>query len=64
LHGKTGSAGGWGWYVGWVSKGTRTLVFARLMKTDDSQPTNVSTGEWARNGLIADFPQLIGSAAQ
>ena len=62
MHGKTGSAGGWGWYVGWVTKGTRTLVFARLIQTDDAKPKDVPTGEWARDGFIADLPNLIGPA--
>lgn len=63
MHGKYGSAGGWGWYVGWASKGERSLVFARLVRRDAALPKNVSTGPWTRDGFIADFPQLIGSAA-
>lgn len=62
LHGKFGASSGWGWYVGWASKGERTLVFARLVRKDDSQPKDVLTGPWARDGFIADFPQLIDSA--
>jgi beta-lactamase class D len=61
VHGKTGASSGWGWYVGWASKEGRTLVFARLIRTDDSQPKDVFTGDWARDGFIADFPQLIDS---
>ncbi|RLM48466.1 class D beta-lactamase, partial [Halobellus sp. Atlit-31R] len=63
VYGKFGASSGWGWYVGWASKGERTLVFARLVRTDDSQPANVLTGPWARDGFLADFPQLVGSAA-
>jgi beta-lactamase class D len=63
VHGKTGASSGWGWYVGWASKEGRTLVFARLIRTDDSQPKDVFTGDWAREGFIADFPQLIDSFA-
>lgn len=62
LHGKFGAAGGRGWYVGWASKGGRTLVFARLIQSDDSQPKDVPTGEWTRDGFIADFPHLIDPA--
>jgi beta-lactamase class D len=64
LHGKTGAAGGWGWYVGWASKGSRTLVFARLMQSDDSRPKDLPAGEWTRNGFLADFPGLIDTAHQ
>lgn len=60
MHGKTGSAGGWGWYVGWLSKGARTLVFARLNHTDNAQPKDVPTGVWTRDGFIADLPDLLG----
>ncbi|MGI4720516.1 MAG: class D beta-lactamase [Janthinobacterium lividum] len=62
VHGKYGSSSGWGWYVGWASKGARTLVFARLIQKDDSQPKDVLTGPWARDGFLAEFPHLTGSA--
>lgn len=59
VHGKVGAAGGWGWYVGWASKGQRTLVFARLVREDDAKPRNMLTGPWARDGFLADFPYLL-----
>jgi beta-lactamase class D len=59
LHGKTGASSGLGWYVGWASKDGRTLAFARLVRKDDKQPDNVSTGVWARDGFLADFPGLV-----
>jgi beta-lactamase class D len=63
LHGKTGASSGWGWYVGWVSRGGRTLAFARLVRKDDTQPEGMSTGAWARDGLLAEFPSLLREVA-
>jgi beta-lactamase class D len=64
VHGKTGAAGGWGWYVGWAEQGARTLVFARLMRSDAAQPKQFTAGEWARAGLVADLPALIEGAVR
>lgn len=64
VHGKTGASSGWGWYVGWASKNGQTVVFARLIQKDDTQPKEVPIGLWTRDGFIADFPQLIGSAGR
>lgn len=64
IHGKTGASDGWGWYVGWASKNTRTLVFARLIKKDDSDPKEVSSGVLARDRLIGDLPALLGSLSK
>ncbi|TFW33200.1 class D beta-lactamase [Massilia horti] len=61
LHGKTGWASDWGWYVGWASKGTRSFVFARLIKKDDADPKDVAPGVVARDGLIGELPALLGS---
>jgi beta-lactamase class D len=61
LHGKTGAADGWGWYVGWASKGPQCFVFARLIQKDDAQPKNLTTGGWARELFIQEFPSLAGS---
>ena len=63
VHGKFGAASVLGWYVGWASKGGKTVVFARLVREDDSQPEDMLTGPWARDGFLADFPQMVGSAA-
>jgi beta-lactamase class D len=63
LHGKTGASSGWGWYVGWASHGGRTLAFARLVRKDDTQPEGMSTGAWARDGLLAEFPALLRELA-
>lgn len=59
VHGKTGAADGWGWYVGWASQGTRTLVFARLVRSDGTQPAAIPAGAWSRDGFIAEFPELV-----
>lgn len=59
VHGKTGAASGYGWYVGWATKGARTFVFARLIQRDQSQPQEVSIGVLARDGLIAELPALL-----
>lgn len=63
LHGKTGASSGWGWYVGWASRGERTVVFARLVRKDDTQPREMSTGAWAREGFLAGFPTLFQGLA-
>jgi beta-lactamase class D len=61
IHGKIGAASGYGWYVGWATKGPRTLTFARLIRKDDTQPEDVPAGVLARDALIAEFPQLLGN---
>ncbi|MBE3024593.1 class D beta-lactamase [Janthinobacterium sp. BJB1] len=63
LHGKTGAASGFGWYVGWASKKGKTYTYARLMRRDASDPQDVSAGVLARDGFMAQFPALIGSIA-
>jgi beta-lactamase class D len=60
IHGKTGAASGYGWYVGWATKGRRTLTFARLIVKDKTQPDDVPAGVLARDALIAEFPALAG----
>jgi len=59
VNGKTGAASGYGWYVGWASEGSRTLVFARLIQKDAAQPKEIPAGVLARDGFIADFPALV-----
>lgn len=70
VHGKTGAgfpqaadgsddrAHGWGWFVGWASKGQRTLVFARLIQDDALQPGAAPAGMRARDALIREWPTL------
>lgn len=61
INGKTGSGAGYGWYVGWASKGARKYVFARLIQKDKTQAAHVSTGMLARDGLIEQFPALVNA---
>jgi len=61
INGKTGSGSGYGWYVGWASKGERKYVFARLIQKDKADPQEVSSGALARDGLIAEFPSLVNA---
>jgi beta-lactamase class D len=46
-----------GWYVGWVRKGDRTLVFARLK--ENSKPQKMSPGFGARDQLLKELPSLL-----
>jgi beta-lactamase class D len=71
VHGKTGTgfprntdgsddeAHGWGWFVGWATKGTHTLVFARLILDEKQQP--VSPGLRARSEFLNELPALLNS---
>jgi len=68
-HGKSGS--GWqrgrdgaidmdrkqGWFVGWATKGERTVLFARLIL--DETKIEPQGGGRARDSLIQDFPGLV-----
>lgn len=74
VHGKTGTAyprqpdgsfdeaHGYGWYVGWAVKGSRTLVFARL--NQDEHKETISGGFRARDDLIKGWPAVVASLAQ
>ena len=65
VHGKTGMAyprdasggtdvaHGYGWYVGWATKGTRTLLVARLDQDEHADPT--PTGLRTRAALLAGW---------
>lgn len=67
VHGKTGSATpkppernaghAVGWFVGWMTKGDRTLVFARL--TRDARPTPGTAGIRAREAFLKEAPALL-----
>lgn len=63
VHGKTGAASGFGWYVGWAEKEGRTVVFARLIRKDAVDPEDVPAGVLARDGLIRDWPGLLAAPA-
>ena len=71
LHGKTGTgaplqadgSANWdrafGWFVGWATKGDRTLVFARLDQEEKREP--VSAGLRTRDAFMKEFPALLGA---
>ncbi len=47
----------WGWYVGWATKGERTLVFARLVQEETRQKG--SAGARVRDGLFKELPAMV-----
>ena len=68
VHGKTGTgyqmqANGpdlkrqVGWFVGWASRGGRTIVFAYAIA--DEQPDESSAGRRARTACMAELPGLL-----
>lgn len=69
ISGKTGAAfprqadgsfdraRGWGWFVGWASKGDRTVVFARL--NQDERREKGSAGIRNKKAFVQEWPQLI-----
>lgn len=72
LHGKTGTgyqmqADGpdlkrqVGWFIGWASRGGRTIVFAYAIA--DEQPDDSSAGRRARTAFTAVLPRLLDAAA-
>ncbi|VWB59726.1 class D beta-lactamase [Burkholderia arboris] len=65
VHGKTGTgspglkydgAHAYGWFVGWATKGPRTLVFANLIQDDKRQTPNA--GLRSRDTFLAALPAL------
>jgi beta-lactamase class D len=60
--GSLDEAHGYGWYVGWATRGDRTVVFARLTQDDRKQTT--PPGVRTRDALLPALPALIGSAAR
>lgn len=69
IHGKTGTAfprdsqgisdeaRGYGWFVGWASKGDRILAFVQLEQ--DSQPHNLPAGLRVRDKSLGELPNLV-----
>lgn len=74
IHGKTGTgyprdrdgnadeAHGYGWFVGWATKGDRALVFARLVQDEQQDP--VPAGPRARDAFLNEFPGIASSLVQ
>lgn len=72
LHGKTGAAfprkadgsfdeaHGYGWFVGWATKGERTIVFARLVQ--DEQQGQQSAGLRTRAAMLKELPAMLEKA--
>ncbi|WP_413227089.1 OXA-1043 family class D beta-lactamase [Burkholderia cenocepacia] len=69
VHGKTGTgspgiqydaAHAYGWFVGWATKGSRTLVFANLIQDDERQTPNA--GLRSRDTFLAALPTLAAAA--
>ena len=71
VHGKTGTgpvrrADGsrvpghtYGWFVGWISKGDRTFVFARLV--EDEKREAVSPGIRTRENFLRELPSIVAT---
>lgn len=69
LHGKTGGAAprkangkpdlarAYGWFVGWATRGDRTIIFARLIQNE--KPESVSPGPRARDAFLKELPGLL-----
>ena len=69
VHGKTGMAyprksddtfdrvHPWGWFAGWAEKGSRTVVFARLVQDEKKMPG--SAGVRAKDAVFAELPSLL-----
>lgn len=64
VSGKTGTGSGHGWYVGWASKGDRTLVFAHLLRSEASDPRDMPAGVLARDRFLEQLPALTASPAR
>jgi beta-lactamase class D len=47
----------WGWFVGWATRGDRTVVFARLTK--DTERPSAPPGKAAREAVLRDLPRLL-----
>lgn len=71
VHGKTGTgspgndgrfdrAHAYGWFVGWASRGGRSVVFANLIQ--DDAPHDVNAGLRSRDALLAELPALAAGA--
>ena len=53
---------GIGWYVGWATRGDRTLVFARLTQANERQER--SAGLITRDALLAQWPDLVARVSE
>ncbi|AOK18636.1 class D beta-lactamase [Burkholderia cepacia] len=69
VHGKTGTGSpgrkydashAYGWFVGWATKGPRTLAFAYLIQ--DDKPQRPNAGMRSRDAFLDALPALADSA--
>ena len=49
----------WGWFVGWATKGARTIVFARL--DQDERHESTPTGLRARDAFMSELPARLAT---
>jgi beta-lactamase class D len=56
-NGKGDHAHAYGWFVGWASKGPRTVVFVRL--DQDEKDTDGPSGYRARDALLSELPARL-----
>ena len=49
----------WGWYVGWVRRDDRTVVFARLIQDEKKQEPRTSLR--AQDSILKDLPGLLAA---
>ncbi|HEV2503033.1 MAG TPA: class D beta-lactamase [Mesorhizobium sp.] len=71
VHGKTGTgfprkpngkedrSRSYGWFVGWATKGDRTIVFARLIQ--DGKREEEPAGPRAREAFLQELPQTLNA---
>jgi len=68
VHGKTGTgspgprydpAQAYGWFVGWATKGSRTLVFANLIQ--DEQRESPNAGVRSRDIFLKELPEFAAT---
>jgi len=56
-NGQSDRAHAYGWFVGWASKGPRTVVFVRLAQ--DARDTPGPAGYRARDALLSELPSRL-----
>lgn len=50
----------YGWFVGWATRGDRTIVFVRLTQKDaKDRKRSGSPGRWARDAFMKELPALL-----
>jgi beta-lactamase class D len=57
LHGKTGSAGGNGLYVGWATREQKSVVFAYLFTREADDASGLAVALRARDKIISELPR-------